>query len=504
MSLKTTSIFRKNSLHHRSIARPGVSALIAIMIVMAFMIMMSSVMVAMMRSLKIAQGGANADQAYLNAVTGLELGLYAQNKPNTFEALAAAIDPTYDSEKSPVIHINPTPTDGNTPNDATEDSTVTFKAAESIPGSGQICGDEAFVYSQTTYGNDKEAQLAACNQNKVYYVYPFPGTGDLGSSYCNPANQSVVKDEQWYRDAYFYLKGSPYIGQDPILNLVGNGTASSLSITATSTDQEIINYAKSLSALDHPCLWNTLTKESAVEIPLSNGINGPQDLSNFWLRVRMPCKGGILCGSALSGRVALYVDQNNSEELKTSALSWNIVGSCKNSGEDNTYLCHIEPRQNTDTTTAQNDTTYSAITKWLLSPLGTSSKIYGSSSVPKNTVLSMFNSVTNKIEATPNDPSLSNTLQGIFTHGINSASPYFINPKMHLGIAINLTTIEGTEIPHVEYQILYQMKSGLTKETALISNPTVISTGHKGGYTINLESSLTKQTGAFGFAVIGK
>ncbi len=471
------------------------------MIVMAFMIMMSSVMVAMTRSLKIAQGGASADQADLNAVTGLELGLYAQNKPDAFETLAKAIDPNYNSDTSPVIHINPTPADGTTPNNSTQDSTVTFKAAESIPGSGQVCGDDSFSYDPTTYGNDKTAQIAECK--KAYYVYPFPGTGDLGSSYCNPANQSVVKDEQWYRDAYFYLKGSPYIGTDPILNLVGNGTASSLSITATSTDQEIINHAKSLSALDHPCLWNTLTKESAVEIPLSNGINGPQDLSNFWLRVRMPCEGGILCGSALSGRVALYVDSQNPEEKTTSAISWNIVGTCKNSDEDNTYLCHIEPRQNTDTSSNQLiDVTYSAITKWLLG--NSTNTVYTKSDI-LNTVLSMSNKVGKLIEAVPSDPSLSNTLQGIFAHGIKSASPYFINPKMHLGIAINLASdANGTPIPHVEYQILYQMKQNLTKETALISNPTVISTGHKGGYTINLESSLTKQTGAFGFAVIGK
>ena len=97
------------------------------------------------------------------------------------------------------------------------------------------------------------------------------------------------------------------------------------------------------------------------------------------------------------------------------------------------------------------------------------------------------------------------TLVDFFNGGTSKAVYWkdLINqPLFHLSLASGLKTQTKTDIPFVEYQILY--KSTQNDNKPIITNPTVISSGKSGGYTINMETSVTKQTGTYGYALVGK
>ena len=457
--------------------------------VLAFMFTMSSVMIAMTRSLKIAQGGAAADQAYLNAVTGLELGLYQQNKPSTFVALVNGItgSSSYQVGDSVVI--------GNDPN---AKNTVSFKVTDTLSNGGKVCGD------------DNNSTESTCNTNKkMYYVYPFPGSGTMGGNDCNAATQPIVKDEQWYRDMYFFITGKQYAGSDQLSQKKTDNGANPTNPNSTSTkppkDQwdefttvAYINSSK-FTTLDHPCLWNKLEPGVSAEIPLYNGfITSPKDITEFWLRVRMPCNSGTVCRDDNNERMIMAVSK--SEEINR-AILWDIVADCSKSSIEQ-VACFIKE---VSTEAAKVDKSQQSIIQKIF--LNNGNPDFNSNPF-KNIVLSFTNGTKSVYGQTsaPVKPDLYTPILSF----IKQFEPwkYMVNPTMHLSIASNLPlkgNINKGEIPYIQYQILYKtLPSDGAPDKAIITNPTVTSTGQNGGYTINLESSLTKQTGTYGYALIGK
>jgi len=472
--------------------RPGVSALIAMIMVLAFMFTMSSVMIAMTRSLKIAQGGAAADQAYLNAVTGLELGLYQQNKPSTFVALVNGITGSSSYQVGQPITVG----NNQDPNNQKQ-NVISFKVTDTLSNGGKVCGDDSSPTEST------------CNANKkMYYVYPFPGSGTMGGNDCNAATQPIVKDEQWYRDMYFFITGKQYAGNDQLSQKKTDNGANPTNPNSTSTkppkDQwdefttvAYINSSK-FTTLDHPCLWNKLEPGVSAEIPLYNGfITSPKDITEFWLRVRMPCNSGTVCRDSDERMV---VDVSKSEEINR-AILWDIVADCSKSSIEQ-VACFIKE---VSTEAAKVDKLQQSIIQKIF--LNNGNPDFNSNPF-KNIVLSFTNGTKSVYGQTsaPVKPDLYTSILSF----IKQLEPWkdMVNPTMHLSIASSLPlkgNINKGEIPYIQYQILYKtLPSGGAPDKAIITNPTVTSTGQNGGYTINLESSLTKQTGTYGYALIGK
>lgn len=475
--------------------RPGVSALIAMIMVLAFMFTMSSVMIAMTRSLKIAQGGAAADQAYLNAVTGLELGLYQQNKPSTFVALVKGITGSSSYEVGQPITVS----DNKDPN-SQKQNIISFKVTDTLSNGGKVCGDDS-------------TDATTCKTNsKMYYSYPFPGSGTMGGNNCNAATQPIVRDEQWYRDMYFFITGKQYAGTAQLSEMQTNNGSNPNNPNSTSTktpkDQwdefttvAYINSSK-FTTLDHPCLWNKLEPGVSAEIPLYNGfIPSPKDITEFWLRVKMPCNSGTVCRDS-DERMIVAVPK--SEEANR-AILWDIVADCSKSPIDQ-VACFIKE---TIGKNAPDPIQQSVIQKQFLNNGNEISGAYNSSPF-KNIVLSfaikengttpLYGQTSAPVKPDLYTPILSFIKQlGVWKD--------MINPTMHLSIASSLPlsgSINKGEIPYIQYQILYKTSLEGAADKAIITNPTVTSTGQNGGYTINLESSLTKQTGTYGYALIGK
>lgn len=469
------------------------------MMVLAFMFTMSSVMVAMSRSLTIARGGRAADQAYLNAVTGLELGLYKQNKPDTFNQLASAIDSTYYSSAN------------NGPVTIAPGSTVTFKVTDDIAGGGKVCANKSVT------------DIAQCPSDKLYYVYPFPGTGTLGNSGCNVKNPPQAMNEQWYRDAYFFLKGVAYTGTQDLspTTKTSNGNVTPVPIPNPNngipkkdySDGNIVWYIQNeLETLDHPCLWNKLEPGNAAEIPLSNNPDDLKNLSELWLRVRLPCTDGVLCGGPPSAnaedpkseRMKLYVLSSNTKADTERALLWEIVSNCKKGNEDS-KLCYLRDVKSSDIESLyQGGTSKAESENSLIHKLLLKGK-YGQNPYKNQSIANIVLGLN--VFAQSSDSKNFYTKIADFLTGKSGTAwenLTLIKPAMHLSIATDLYTgTTGKElIPSVEFQLLYKPVAPYSKP--IISNPTVISTGQNGGYTINLESSLTKQIGTYGYALIGK
>ncbi len=465
--------------------------------VLAFMFTMSSVMIAMTRSLKIAQGGAAADQAYLNAVTGLELGLYQQNKPSTFVALVNGITGSSSYQVGQPITVG-----NNQDPNSQKQNVISFKVTDTLSNGGKVCGDD----------NSTES---ACNANKkMYYVYPFPGSGTMGGNDCNAATQPVVKDEQWYRDMYFFITGKQYAGNDQLSQKKTDNGASPTNPNSTSTktpkDQwdefTTVAYINSsnFTTLDHPCLWNKLEPGVSAEIPLYNGfITSPKDITEFWLRVRMPCNSGTVCRDDNNER--MIVDVSKSEEINR-AILWDIVADCSKSSIEQ-VACFIKEvsTEALKTEDLKLDKLQQSIIQKIF--LNNGNPDFNSNPF-KNIVLSFTNGTKSVYGQTsaPVKPDLYTPILSFIKQlGVWQD---MINPTMHLSIASSLPLKENInkgEIPYIQYQILYKtLPSGGAPDKAIITNPTVTSTGQNGGYTINLESSLTKQTGTYGYALIGK
>ncbi len=492
------------SIRFLSRSRPGVSVLIAMTIVAAFMLTMASVMTAMTRSFKIAKGGMAADQAYLNAQMGQEIGLFQQNNPEEFDEMMAAVFPNYKGGE--IVQL------GN-------GGTITFKVADTIEGGGQVCGDGGVTSPDLTKPDD----LEKCKGNKLlYYTYPFPGGGTMGGNYCNPKTQPLIMNEQWYLDAYYYLKGAEYPGEVKLMDVEKIPVVDSKKSRADYTPGEVAWYvANKLEPFDHPCLWNTLEPGVSAEIPLFNNEEGPKNLQEFWLRVRLPCKEGILCEAKVaniadtngSDRIALDIpkppkggEDEDEEKNEALVLLWDVVGTCAKEGEKEKVLCFMNGvnqkllqekikgtgLQGNVNTTLQK----SSLTDKLLSDQNLA--LFNENNIP-SIVLGLKNSKINK------------PIYALYEgaeFGITKISDFFQlkgleKPLMHLSIASDLKTKQGISIPRVEYQILYK-NSAFGKSKPLIRDPVVISSGQYGGYTINLQSSLTKQTGTFGYSVIGK
>ncbi len=482
--------------------RPGISIIIAMMIVMAFMLTMASIMTAMTRSFKIAKGGMAADQAYLNAQAGLEIGLYQQNKPEKFDAMMKNVFPGYKGDG--VVQLE-------------NGGVITFKVADTIEGGGQVCGDKNITSPDFTKADD----LEKCKGSKLlYYTYPFPGGGTMGGNYCNPKTQPLIMNEQWYRDAYYFLMGSEYTGSESLMTLAKNGNTSKKKSDWKPAD--VAQYISTkLEPLDHPCLWNTLEPGVSAEIPLFNNEEGPKNLQEFWLRVRLPCKEGILCNAKVanigdtwnSERMALDIkkpkkgeDDEEEEKEEVAVLIWDVVGTCPKEGEKEKVLCFMNgvsskmlqqkaKEASLDIKSSDIPKQKSSLSDQLLTDKNLD--LFTENNI-QSIVLGLKNKMHKSIYAlNDNDPT-----------GVSKITDFFQlkgleKPIMHLSIASDLKTKQGISIPRVEYQILYK-NSAFGKSKPLIRDPVVISSGQYGGYTINLQSSLTKQTGTFGYSVIGK
>lgn len=471
--------------------RPGVSVLIAITMVMAFMLTMSSVMSAMSRSFKIAKGGRSADQAYLNAITGLELGLYKQNKSDiAFNQLAKIIDTTYKDGK---INLDPKNPNSN--------NLLTFKITDTITNGGAVCGDK-----------DNEGE--ACKKTS-YFTYPFAGTGSLGGNYCNPNTQPLVKDDLWYRDAYYFLTGKTFTGKS-LIEISGGDEGPTGTSKSEWEDPQVAAYIdKQLEPLDHPCLWNTLEPGTSAEVPLYNNTSGDGSgselIGDWFVRVRLPCEDGILCNTTAantakdaSARMWLYTDPKKPTDKDARSMIWNMVATCTKNDTNEESTCFIQEKAKS----ANDGGTSSMITKSSLQN-DTSNLTYKLTNGIKNVVIGKNNAQGKTIKATALD--LTNTTSAIldFLTSKTTWEDYKVRKQtFHLSTDGNLqTTLENSaeliSIPRVEYQIIYTNTDTSSKKP-IFSNPTVISAGQNGGYTINLQSSLTKQTGNYSYAVVGK
>lgn len=479
------------------------------MIVLGFMFTMSSVMIAMSRSLKISQGGASADQALLNAQVGLELGFYQQNKASTYDSLVTAMNNGVTPQGQGEIQI-------------AEGSYVKFKITDTIAGGGKVCADEKYTSAASTDFTKSDDITKHCTETNRYYSYPFPGSGTLGGSFCNANTQPVIKNEQWYRDMYRYITGNPYTQKEMLSTMTGTTPNPTDKAKSSYSPSEVVSYLnkddKKFTALDHPCLWNKLEPGVAAEVPLFNNESGPENLKEFWLRIRLPCKQGLICSTVPNDNqnknssermdLANTKGQNQSqEEFKNERmLLWEIVANCKKGNEDE-FLCYVRDTnpgevENSGIEGINKDFQHSLINALAFQD----NKIYTKTFF--NTVLGLVNSGNKSIYAHGYEKENEYLKITDFLWSQNSqAGINVLKPLFHLSIAANLKTSGASksttqDIPSVEYQILY--KPNIQSQKPLISNPTVTSTGQKGGYTINLESSLTKQTGAFGYALIGK
>lgn len=435
--------------------RPAVSLVIAMVMVVAFMNLAADIMQTTSRTQNIAKGGMSADQAQLNAQLGLELGLFAHNKPKEFQTLIKAI-----ATKSNYKYNSK---DGNTLTDKEGNVVASWQITD------KLSGGEACMETKPMIGNDNS--MAGCS-NK-FFVYPYPGSGGTGGKECDIKTQPLRKNTPWLEDMYFRMNGKKYEGSD----------------IADAKNNDGVNFVESvaaLDALDHPCLWNTFSKGTSAEVPLfrigSDGLEiGAKNIEEFYVRARLPCKNGGVCKE--EGRWKL--DTNGKKDQR--ALIWNIVTDCKTD-----TLCYISEWGKAEEEKEKSVITY---------------KIFGSPSYSiniKNWILGyeMDNFIIQAQDGTKNQDTgpikdfLKNEKKWM---GFSNSKPYF-----HLSVAAPLTVVSnipGQTVDTIEYQVIYTQKAGLPP---LITNPSVISQGSNGGYTVSVQSSLSKQTGSFNFSLTGK
>lgn len=442
--------------------RPAVSLVIAMVMVMAFMLMAADVMQVMTRTQNIAKGAKFSDQAQLNAQLGLELGLYAQNKPAKFKELLDNMMAN-DSDLSTSIDVA---TGITTLTDA-KGNTTSWKIAD------QTTGGEACYEKDWKQGIDNT--MAGCDANK-YFVYPYPGTGTAGGKDCDIKTQQLRKNTPWMEDLYYLIYGKKYSGD--------------IKDAQNPDSTNFVNSTGDLYALDHPCLWNTLQTGSSAEIPLFRiGPNGQEigadTITDFYVRARLPCKNGNACLE--EGRWKLAIEQNGKDISNTRALIWNIVTDCTTDG-----LCYLSEYNDKTSPKTSSVITYTIFGNYVFPLPSIKNWILGYQN-GGNTIKGKDGSKDENLGAIKN---FLGKLAPWATTGISK--PYF-----HLSIAAPLTVSNGAKdqtVDTIEYQIIYKQKN----TTPLVTNPSVISQGSSGGYTTNLQSSLTKQTGSYNFSLVGK
>ena len=186
----------------------------------------------------------------------------------------------------------------------------------------------------------------------------------------------------------------------------------------------------------------------------------------------------------------------------TRALLWEIVSNCKKGNED-PKLCYLRDVKSDDIAAITGKSNASKQNS--LIHLNLLQGTYAQNPYSAQQVSNIMWGMNKNIYAQSSDPNPTNLYTKIadFLQGKGIwAGQSLIKPAMHLSIATDLHTGTGKElIPSIEFQVLYRTTQA---SKPIISNPTVISTGQNGGYTINLESSLTKQIGTYGYALIGK
>lgn len=450
--------------------RPAVSLVIAMIMVLAFMMMTADIMQGMVRTQSIAKGAKFSDQAQLNAQDGIELGLYAQNKPKEFQATLKAM-----LANDPTLKLN-----GNTLTDA-QGNTTSWQIRDTL-GASQVCMETATNGSVT---NDiKDCKIPG----KPYYVYPSPGSGSVGGRDCNIKTQPILKSKAWYEDMYYLINKKKYEGTNDIT------TEPSLA---------------ALNTLDHPCFWNTLKNGVSAEIPLfridsdGNEIEA-KNIDTFYVRARLPCKNGSACtGLAGSERWKLATSNNGKSIANNRALIWNIVTDCKSDAL--CYLSEASEKYLTDTKDDQGD---SYITQY---PLPQTSQITydilfkGMKAAVSNAMLAYKNNSNKFIVGV--DGTKDQNIGPIydFLNNLNLwSNAENKKPFFHLSIAAPLYIDPNSNqtVDSIEYQILYTEKPDYVGPP-LITNPTVTAQGYSGGYNVSLESSLTKQTGSFNFSLVG-
>ena len=414
------------------------------------MLMTADVMQVMTRTQNIAKGAKFSYQAELNAQLGLELGLYAQNKPEKFQKLLQ------DMKKSDtnlvVDEANNTLTNAY--------GTISWKTTE------QKTGGEACYEKDPTKGTGND--MIGCDTNK-YFVYPYPGTGTAGGKNCDIKTQQLRKNNPWLEDMYYLISGKKYTG------------------SSISEESDFVNSVSDLYALDHPCLWNTLKSGSSAEIPLfridPNGTEiGANHITEFYVRARLQCKNGGTCLE--KDRWKLLATKNNAN---TRTLIWNTVTNCKLDG-----LCYLSEYDDNNVLTV----TDSVITYGIFGNPSYSMNI-------KNWILGYKMDGKTIIGKDGTKDESTGPIKEFLTNAGKWLNAGISKPYFHLSIAAPLTISNGAPgqtVDTIEYQIIYKQDQA----TPLVTNPTVISQGSSGGYTTSLQSSLTKQTGSFNFSLVGK
>lgn len=406
----------------------------------------------MMRTQSIAKGAKFSDQAQLNAQLGLELGLYAQNKPERFSTLIKAINGGNEAPDNIITNAQ-----GNT---------ISWKTTDQLTG-GEGC-------YETDWTQSPENTMTSPNCNKRYFVYPYPGTGTVGGKDCDIKTQPLRKNNSWLQDMYYFIKGEKYSGD-------------------ITNNAEFIANVNGLNALDHPCLWNTLKTGVSAEIPLfridSTGKEiGADTIADFYVRARLPCKSGSACVD--DSRWTLQIPPGKGD---IGALIWNIVTNCESDA-----LCYLSE--------ATND---------YLAKHGIDTNNFYPSQITYTLFSDGLNILNNVILAYKDNKPIVG-VDGTKDQNIGSISDFLNNkdkwlnaknsrPFFHLSIAAPLPVSNGAQnqtVDSIEYQIIYKQKDAT--KPPLITNPTVVSQGSSGGYTVSLQSSLTKQTGSFNFSLVGK
>ncbi len=438
---------------HGSARRRGVSVIIALLIVAGFMIQMAAITDLMRSSLTLHKNAINGEQAYWNARSGLEMGLFQSTHPD---------------EPSP-----------------------------SLAGQGAD-------FVMKNFSANVAVNPYTFTDGKQYSVFPFPGTGDVMGG-CDvdkvPGKNATKKDENFIRDIFLAM-----IGREPtdveIVQLKNPGTAN-----ATSPEvQKVSPLLSNLDVLDDPCLWNTLSSGQTVSIPFfvkkdtcssttTPGICNPQDigLDEVILRVRTPCKSGVICKN--DDRFVLFANVETPDLFsvaKKRAVFWDIVGDCDANNDGQIDNCYLSDNQTHMKTSFGSQVSGSVVNQ----------QIGGAGSYSPQ--------VAPHLQFSTNNPFLngSSSNQKILT-----VLKTFSQPSLRLSIGSILHAygvdgqMDSAELSSLQYQVLYRVNEGLAKDkykiSAFVSDPVVLATGAIGGFTTRLQTQLSKPAGSFQYVFAG-
>lgn len=492
--------------------RRGFAIILAMFITMAFMLVMADMMKTLARIQEENRSDGPMHQAEDNAKTGMEIGLLMYNHPESVIKLmgkmsAGQPEGTYKTD----VKVN-----------GEDLGTITIKLVGTATSAGKVC----------------EGKQPTCTDQDEYFIYPFPGTGTVGGDRCDPNKISGIKDEQWYRDIWYFKYGSEFPGNivlaDAIQNQGGNITDQEIKNKLTNAilpDISFIDLVKNLNVLDHPCLWNNITEKtgstgSTEEIPLYRKITstytgkttviGPENLTNLTLTVKLPCNPnkstqGQICTdnqryilgvppTEVLKKMGITKQKFLLDAPSLTAIHWDMVSSCEEKSTGKKLACSMVSAY--DEMSGNVD----AKGKQIMKPLKQEerSKVtYGDPTlkdVPLTTTgvwsVDLLDDVRKGIDHTSAATSIKDFLTVAYNH---------TNPTMHLFIANFLYVKDAKDpdkyIDRVEYQIRYKSK---TNKVPFIINPTIIATGTTKGYTITLETRVSKHTGTYGYSFVGK